>query len=345
MTSEVAIIGDRFMLASMFEGALEAACGADIDCRTMDLPWPDEPLHQTAHAAAFENLREYTGTSEEVLAHLGSAPALITHLAPLTASVFQQAQHLELVVVARGGPVNVDLDAAAQNGVQVTSTPGRNASAVAEFTVAAILAESRNITRGHDALRSREYRTDLYRADTIGNELADMTVGIVGFGEIGRRVAWLLRPFCCRILAYDPYASIGEENPAEAMPASLETLLCQSDVVTLHARDTAETRGMIDAAAIRLMKPGATLVNTARGRLVDYDALYLALRDGRLRGAALDTFPIEPVPPDSRLLSLPNVTLTPHIGGASIRTAHTAAAMAAEEVRRWIRGEPPRNPC
>ena len=345
MTAEVAIIGDRFMLASMFQSALEAACGSDVHCRTMDLPWPDEPLHQSAHAAGFENVREYMGTSEEVLAHLGSAPAMITHLAPLTASVFEQAQQLELVVVARGGPVNVDLDAASRHGVRITSTPGRNASAVAEFTVAAILTESRNITRGHDALRSREYRSDLYRADTTGNELADMTVGIVGFGEIGRRVARILRPFGCRILAYDPYASIGENDSAVAVTASLETLLRQSDVVTLHARDTAETRGMIDAAAIGLMKPGATFVNTARGRLVDYDALYEALRDGRLRGAALDTFPIEPVPPDSRLLSLPNVTLTPHIGGASIRTARTAAALAAEEVRRWVRGEPPRNPC
>ena len=345
MTAEVVIIGDRFMLASLFQSALEAACGPEVRCRTMDLPWPDEPLHQAAHAKEFESVREYMGTSGDVLAHLGSAPALVTHLAPLTASVFEQAQQLELVVVARGGPVNVDLVAAARHGVKVTCTPARNASAVAEFTVAAILAESRNITRGHDALRSRDYRSDLYRADAAGNELADLTIGIIGFGEIGRRVARLLRPFGCRILAYDPYAAIGEDDSAAASPASLESLLRQSDVVSLHARDTAETRGMIDAAAIDLMKPGAIFVNTARGCLADYDALYVALRDGRLRGAALDTFPIEPVPQDSPFLSLPNVTLTPHIGGASNRTARTAAAMAAEEVRRWIRGEPPRNPC
>ena len=344
MTTEVAIIGDRFMLAAMFQSALEAACGSEIRCRTMDLPWPDEPLHQIPHAEGFENVREYSGTSEEVVTHLGSAPVMITHLAPLTASVFEQARQLEFVVVARGGPVNVDLDAAIQNGVRVTHTPGRNASAVAEFTVAAILAESRNITRGHDGLRRGEFRSDLYRADSTGKELADMTVGIVGFGEIGRLVAGLLRPFGCRILAHDPYASFGEDRAA-ATPASLEVLLRQSDVVTLHARDTAETRCMIDAEAIDLMKSGATFVNTARGRLVDYDALYAALRDGRLRGAALDTFPFEPVPPDSRFLSLPNVTLTPHVGGASTRTTRNAAAMAAEEVRRWIRGEPPRNPC
>ena len=216
---------------------------------------------------------------------------------------------------------------------------------MAEFTIAVILAETRNITRGHDALRRGEYRSDLYRADFVGNELPDLTIGIVGFGEIGQRVARLLHPFGCRIIAHDPYAGIAEDGAGGAFPASLDELLRQSDVVTLHSRVTSETRGMIDAAAIARMKPSATLVNTARGSLVDYDALYQALRDGRIRGAVLETFPTEPVPPESPLLRLPNVTLTPHIGGASIRTARIAAAMTAEELRRWIWGEPPLNPC
>ena len=345
MTAEVAIIGDRFMLSSMFREELEKACGREIRCTTMDLPWPDEPMHQAPHAPELEPVREYMGTPEQVLAHLGSAAALVTQLAPLPASVFERAQELRLVVVARGGPVNVDLDAAERHGVRVANAPGRNASAVAEFTIAAILVETRNITRGHDALRRGEYRSDLYRADTAGNELADLTVGIVGFGEIGRRVARLLRPFGCRIMAHDPYAVLDGGGADGASPASLDALLRESDIVTLHARATAETNDMIDARAIALMKPGSTLVNTARGSLVDYDALYEALRDGRIRSAMLETFPVEPVPPDSPLLALPNVTLTPHISGASIRTARNAAAMAAEEVRRWIRGEPALNPC
>ena len=345
MTTDVAIIGDKFMLSSIFQGALEEVCGQDIRCNSVDLPWPDEPVHQSPHARGLENLREYMGTPERVLSHLGSAPVLVTQLAPVPESVFEVAERLKLVVVARGGPVNVDLDAASRHGVTVVNAPGRNASAMAEFTVAAILVETRNITRGHDAMRHGRYRSDLYRADLTGNELSDLTVGIVGFGEIGQRVATLLHPFGSRLLACDPYAPPTACEMNGISLVSLEELLCLSDVVTLHARATPETHRMIDARAIAMMKPSATLVNTARGSLVDYDALYPALRDGRIRGAMLETFPEEPVSPDSPFLQLPNVTLTPHIGGASIRTAKTAAAMAAEEVRRWIRGEPALNLC
>jgi D-3-phosphoglycerate dehydrogenase len=116
-------------------------------------------------------------------------------------------------------------------------------------------------------------------------------------------------------------------------------------VVTLHARVTAETTGFIDAAAFAAMKPGATFVNTARGPMVDYAALYEALASGHLRGAMLETFAVEPAPPDWNLLKLPNVTLTPHIAGASFKTVKIAAAQAAEEVRRHLAGEPPLNPC
>ncbi len=343
MSVEIAVIGDRFMLSSTFEESLGAACGSAVRTRSVDLSWPDEPLRQTPHRAGLEAVREYLGTPEEVLDHLGDAPVLITQIAPLTESVFESAPTLKLVAVARGGPVNVDMDAARRHGVCVANAPGRNASAVAEFAVAAILAETRNLTRGHEALRRGDFRSDLYRADRAGLELRDMTVGIVGFGQIGRRVAGLLRPFGCALLAHDPFASVPEEGSLR--PAGFEELLERSDVITLHARATERTRSLIDEGAIARMKPGATLVNTGRGALVDCDALHAALRDGRIRGAMLDTFAVEPVPPDSPLLKLPNVTLTPHIAGASLRTARTAADMVAEEVRRWLAGEPPLNPC
>jgi D-3-phosphoglycerate dehydrogenase len=122
-------------------------------------------------------------------------------------------------------------------------------------------------------------------------------------------------------------------------------LLAQSDVITLHARVTPETTGFIDRAAFAAMKRGAIFVNTARGPMVDYAALHDALASGHLRGAMLETFAVEPAPPDLRLLRLPNVTLTPHIAGASLRTVRVAAAQAAEEVRRWLDGQPPLNPC
>jgi D-3-phosphoglycerate dehydrogenase / 2-oxoglutarate reductase len=238
------------------------------------------------------------------------------------------------------------MKAARERGVVVVNTPGRNASAVAEFTIGAILAETRNITRGHDSLRRGEWRGDLYRADLAGEELSEMTVGLVGYGEVGRRVVKLLKAFGCRILVSDPYVQLTAEDLNDGViQVSLDRVLGESDVVSLHPRVTAETTGMINAETLGQMKKGAYFINTARGPLVDYDALYEALRSNHLRGAMLETFSIEPAPADWPLLHLPNVTLTPHIAGASVKTVKYAAGLAAEEVRRYLDGEPPLNRC
>ena len=173
-----------------------------------------------------------------------------------------------------------------------------------------------------------------------------MTVGVVGYGEIGIRVVRLLKAFGCRVLVADPYVQLTPEDARDGVRlVALEELLAGSDVVTLHARVTPETEGFIDADAFSRMRPGAVFVNTARGPLVDYEALARALESGRLGGAMLETFAVEPVPADWALLGLPNVTLTPHIAGASLKTVRIAASQAAEEVRRFIAGEPPLNPC
>ena len=227
-----------------------------------------------------------------------------------------------------------------------SSRLARNASAVAEFTIGAIIAETRNITKGHDALRRGEYRGDLYRADVTGRELSEMTVGLIGYGEVGRRVVKYLKAFGCRILVSDPYVQLTAEDLRDGViQTSLETVLTQADVISLHPRVTSETTKMINEAALRKMKPDATLINTARGPLLDYDALYKVMNEGHLRGAMLETFAIEPVPPGWPLLQLPNVTLTPHIAGASVKTVTYAAGLAAEEVRRYLAGEALVNVC
>ncbi len=344
--TEIAIIGDRFMLSDMFEAALRAALGEAVSVRKLDLPWPDEPMEHGYAAPGLDGLKEYMGDPEDVIAHVADAPMLITHLAPLSAAMFDRMPALRFVAVSRGGPVNIDMAAARARGVTVVNAPGRNASAVAEFAIGAILAETRNITRGHDALRRGDWRGDLYRADVTGEELSEMTVGVIGYGQIGTRVVRLLRAFGCRVLVADPYVQLSAADAADGVAlVDRETLLAQSDVVTLHARVTEETTGFIDRAAFATMKPGAIFVNTARGPMVDYEALCDALESGHLRGAMLETFAVEPAPPDSRLLKLPNVTLTPHIAGASLKTVKIAAAQAAEEVRRRLAGEPPLNPC
>jgi D-3-phosphoglycerate dehydrogenase / 2-oxoglutarate reductase len=277
---------------------------------------------------------------------VSDAEIVVTQLAPFSASIMDRLPKLKLIAVSRGGPVNIDMKAARERSIKVVNTPGRNASAVAEFTIGAIIAETRNITKGHDALRRGEYRGDLYRADVTGRELSEMTVGLIGYGEVGRRVVKYLKAFGCRILVSDPYVQLSAEDLRDGViQSSLETVLAEADVISLHPRVTPETTKMINETTLRKMKPDATLINTARGPLLDYDALYKVMSEGHLRGAMLETFAIEPVPADWPLLQLPNVTLTPHIAGASVKTVTYAAGLAAEEVRRFLAGEALVNLC
>jgi D-3-phosphoglycerate dehydrogenase / 2-oxoglutarate reductase len=347
MAHRLAIVGDRFMLSSIFEKALRERCGDhELVMTSHDLAWPDEPMEHGYAVAGMAGLKEYMGTADETVALVGDAEIVVTQLAPFSADVMDRTPNLRLIAVSRGGPVNIDMAAARQRGIKVVNTPGRNATAVAEFTIGAIIAETRNITKGHEALRKGEYRGDLYRADVTGRELGEMTIGIIGYGQVGHRVVKYLKAFGCRILVCDPYVQLSAQDLKDGVvQCNLETLVSESDVVSLHPRVTPETTQMINAEILRKMKPDATLINTARGPLMDYKALYDVMRSGHLRGAMLETFAAEPVPPDWPLLQLPNVTLTPHIAGASVKTVTYAAGLAADEVNRYLSGLPLVNIC
>lgn len=346
MPKSVAIIGDHFMLPEVFEEKLIDACGNQVQIRTRKDNWPDEPMEHGYAEPGMDGLKEYFGSVEDVVSFVDGAEVLVTHLAPLPRSVFERLPALKMIAVSRGGPVNVDMAAAREHGVVVVNTPGRNATAVAEFTIGAILAETRKIREGHEGLRRGTWRGDLYRADATGRELNEMTVGVIGYGNIGRKVVKLLRAFGSRVIVHDPYIQLeAEDARAGVTLVSFETLLEQSDVVSLHPRVTEETRNMMNAAAFARMKSDALLVNTARGPLCNYDDLVVALKSGEIGAAMLETFAVEPTPDDWELLRLPNVTLTPHIAGASVRTVTFAAEQAAAEVSRFLAGEPLKNIC
>ncbi|TPJ48604.1 MULTISPECIES: 2-hydroxyacid dehydrogenase [unclassified Mesorhizobium] len=346
MPRKIAIIGDNFMLPEVFRAKIEKVASGDLDVRTLQTAWPDEPMEFGDPALGLDKVKEYFGRPDEVVEFIGDAEILVTQLAPLSEGMMRRLPALKLVAVSRGGPINIDMEAARAHGITVVNVPGRNATAVAEFTIGAILAETRLIRVGHEALRRGEWRGDLYRADRTGRELSEMTVGVVGYGNIGTKVVRLLRAFGCHVLVSDPYVQLSaEDRNAGVELVALDDLLSRSDVVTLHSRVTPETRGLIGKDTIARMKPGVIFVNTARGPLVDYDALYEALVSGQIASAMLETFAVEPVPSDWPLLQLPNVTLTPHIAGASVRTVTYAAEQAAEEVRRYLAGLPPVNPC
>lgn len=338
---ETAVIGDNFMLPEKFEQAIREACGEALAIRTMCLPFPDEGL-----GFGMPGLKEYQGAPDEIVKFVGKAEFLVTHLAPISGGMLDQMPELKMIAVARGGPVNIDAAAARERGILVCNVPGRNASAVAEFTVGAILVETRLIRLGHEAMRKGIWRGDLYRADRMGRELSEMTVGVIGYGQIGRRVVQLLKPFACKIVVNSPCSRLSEQDRFDGVEqVNLEHLLKESDVVSVHARVTPQSVKLIGRKQLALMKRGAYFINTARGPLVDYDALHDALASRYLSGAMLDTFADEPVPSDCPLLQLPSVTLTPHIAGASVKTIAVAAQCAAEEVSRYLLGLPPLNPC
>ena len=345
------VIGDSFMLPEAFIAAVNHIEGWEFSIRQDRQNWPDDDLTHGYEPTAegeisgldeLACLKEYFGRPEDVIPLIEDAEIYIGHLAPITQSVIDAAPNLKLIGVSRGGPVNIDMAAVRSRGIPVVNTPGRNAGAVAEFTIGMILSQTRLITTGHQALSTTgDWSGHLYRADTTGRELGEMTVGIIGYGHIGTRVVRHLKSFGCKILVCDPYVQLSPGDLDDGVrQASLEEILEESDVITMHPRVTAETTGMIGKAEFDQMKDGAYFINTARGPLVDYDALYEALTSGKLAGAGLETFGIEPVPIDSPLLKLPNVTLTPHIAGASVKTVTNAAEMLAEEVRRHLNGEP-----
>jgi D-3-phosphoglycerate dehydrogenase len=324
--------GDRFVLPSLLAEALREHVGDGLDISEYELPWPDEPFRDVAE------VREACGSEEEIIEALADARVCVTQVAPLTRRVFETCSRLEFVAVSRGGAVNVDIDAATARGVLVSNAPGRNATATSEFTIGLMLATLRRICDAHGSLVQRDWRAEYYRYDAVGSELEGATVGVVGHGAVGGRVARLLVAFGAQVLVYDPYVTVN--CPGAMQVDELSDLLTRAQVLTLHARASEETASMIDSGALAALPAGAVVVNAARGSLLDYEALFDALDSGHLAGAGLDVHPAEPVPADSRLFSAPNVVMTPHVAGASREVAHNAARIVAREVQRFLAGSP-----
>lgn len=342
---KIAVVGDRFIGLEVFEKALESGLPVPYETSGTDLPWPDVPFFDR-NGPAGKEIAEYSGLPKDIEAYVADAEILLTHLAPVTRGLMEKAPRLRFIGVTRGGPTNIDMAAARDRGISVANVPGRNATAVAEFTVGAILSCLRRITVGHAGMAAGEWRGDLYRFDRTGDELSDLTVGILGYSHIGQRLVRLLKPFGCRIIVCDPFVNLNIYDDIDGVERTdIDSMIARSDIVTLHARVTPETTGIMSRARIAAMKPGAILINTARGSLVDQAAMVEALKSGHLGGAALDTFAVEPPEAGDELLFLPNVTLTPHIAGASRRVATYAAEVLVKDLRRFLEGAPVVNRC
>jgi D-3-phosphoglycerate dehydrogenase len=263
------------------------------------------------------------------------AEGLITEHDNVTADLINRHPYLQFIGICRGTPSNVDLDAAQKNGIPVFYTPARNAQAVAELFVANVICLMRNTIAGRQWLTGKNWAEGAHTSylQFKGNELAGKTVGMVGFGAVGQRIAAILKSFPCKIKFYDPYT---ETADADYQKTSIEDVFENSDIVSIHLPVNSQTIGMIDKRLFAKMKPHAIFVNTARASVVKRDDLIDAIESNKIRGAILDVFDCEPPDDkDYRLINHPNVLATPHVAGATHEVEDHHVEILNEKILSW----------
>ncbi len=301
---------------------------------------------------------------EELALLAQDAHILLVGYEIIDAAVIQELSQLELIACTRTNPVNIDLAAASARRIPVLHAPGRNTQTAAEYTLGLLLAAAHRIAISHHALRSGRYLgapgADFGGADTtkdviwklddvspfkdfLGVNLSGRTLGIIGLGRIGSRVAQLARAFDMRVLAYSPFTPAANARQVGVELVDLDALLQAADFISLHAGVTPATMGLLGRRELALLKPSAYLINSSRAALIDQAALIDALQQGKIAGAALDVFWYEPLPSNHPLLQMENVTLTPHLAGAAADVRALHSQMIVDDILRWLDGETPVN--
>lgn len=294
-----------------------------------------DKLHPAAiqEATAFAEVEEFYGHSpEEIIGKIPGYDALIVRSGTKATREIIEAGDLKIIGRAGVGLDNIDLEAAKEKGIEVVNSPEASTIAVTELVMGSIIALLRNIHHADRSMREGKWE----RSRFTGNELYGKTLGIVGFGRIGREVGIRARAFGMDIIAYDPNITAEDAREFNAECAELDELLRKSDVVTLHIPLIESTRNLIDERKIGLMKDSAVIVNISRGGIIDENALYNALKEGKIRGAVLDVFENEP-PEGSPLTGLENVVLMPHLGASTDEAQINAGTVVVEKIRNFFR--------
>ena len=304
-----------------------------------DYSFPDLELERAILSAAGFELR--SGNDKQISALeviVAEADAVITQFAPINSEVIGAMQRAKVIVRYGIGYDNVDVKAARERGIPVCNIPDYCIDEVADHTVAFILRVTRQVVP--NTLHVRDGKWGLATPLDQLRTLRDQTVGIVGFGRIGREVAARLAPFKSRLLVFDAFVPADAVRAAGCEPVTLDELLAQSDIVTLHCPSTPQTKKLLNATSITRMKPGSVVINLARGDLVDAAALVAALQSVHLAWAAIDVCDPEPIPTDSPLRSLPSVIVASHIASASPKAVRTLRETAARIAVMALLGEP-----
>ena len=277
----------------------------------------------------------------EMIEKLKDYDIFITVADDLKKAELFESTNLKLIGSCRGDPFNINLEAATHNKIPVIYTPLRNVVAVAELTIGLIISLARNLTQVDKFLHSDDFEIidfeDWIKCYNrfMGSELMDKTIGIIGFGQIGHRVAERLKPFGVKLLIYDPLVS-DETVEKYGEKTDLDMLMKESDFITIHAVATDENDNLISEEYINMMKQTAFLINTAKASLVDYDYLFQALKNRDIAGAALDVFPLEPIDEDNEFLKLDNVIVLPHVCGNTNEVIQRQSKMLLADIETWL---------
>ena len=328
-------ISDTYCPAEFVEQGLASLADLGVEVEVRRWEHPTLVALQEANLAIEQGGPDAVKLPPAITMNVADVDVLVVQFTPVGRAFLKAATRLNVVGVLRGGTENVDVACATHRGICVMNTPGRNARAVSEATMGLILGEIRNIARSHAYLRSGDWRRSFPNSGAIP-ELNEKTVGLVGYGAVGRLMAGYLVAFGSEVIAYDPFV---QGDPAPATLVDLETLMQRSDVVSVHARLNEETHHLIGRTELSLMKPGAILVNTARSGLVDEAALIDALSERRIMGAALDVFDTEPLPAGHPFLTLDNVTITPHLAGSTVDAFRNCPRLMAGHLTRVLKGD------
>ena len=276
---------------------------------------------------------------------IGDTEILLVDSAPVPDDVMDVDPHLKIILSARGGPINIDLQGASQRNIMVVNAPNNSADAVADQTMALLICEARHIARLHCAIFQRTYGEKQNIFGRFSPELTNKRLGLIGFGVIARKVAQRAKAFNMTIMAYDPFVPQHVFDEHGVQWCTLNDLLHQSDFISVHVRYTKDTHHLISEREFSLMKKTAIFVNTARGHIIDENALVKALQNKWIQGAALDVLEEEPINqhPENPLLTLPNVTLTPHSAGWSDRVPENGSRIVTQDLLRYLQDKKPIN--
>jgi len=339
---KILVVGDEFIDSRLLRKHLNNQLKPivnDLRYEEIDFKSTDVPTQ------VYQDIDEYWGDVDFLIKKIGECEVLVVVDAPVTEKVVKAGTELRVIGCTRGGPVNVNIREATRRGIPVLYAAGRNADAVADFTIGVMLALMRRIVKAEQFLRAgiwKRNKQDTFEKPT-GPELCGKKVGILGFGQVGQKVARRLMGFNSQVLVYDPYIPRAIIETAGCACVDLDKLLHESDVVTLHLRVPRQKAGWFDFEKFRSMKKTSYLINTSRGYVINEADLVKALEKKVISGAAIDVFENEPISMKNRLLKLGNVLLTPHVAGISSEVPEKSSAILAGQIAKYLRGERPEN--